>query len=146
MPLCAVVDGVWGTYGRVVKPPVDAIQTAHGTIWIQDGILVERAKPVYGTVEMAEETFDVFGDLSEGSLRPLLFDVREWRGGEAEAWVLTIERASSLFTAVAVLVDAESAPVVGRFPQIIGRFIVPAELFTDEVEAMDFLRGFVPPA
>lgn len=126
----------------MVDPPVDAIETAHGTIWLQEEILVERTKPLFGTVEMAEETFDIFRDLAEGSPRPLLFDIRQWKGGEPEAWQLTIESTSSLFTAVAVLIDSNSAPTVGRFPEIINRFMVPAQLFTDEEKAMDFLRGF----
>jgi len=127
-----------------VDPPDDAIEITQGTIWLQDGILIERTKDVHSTIEMVAETFDVFRDLGGGSRRPFLFDVRNWQGGELKAWNLAIEQTLSTLSAVAVLVDPDSASVAGPFPEAVNRMLIPVRFFTNEEEALAFLRGFLP--
>lgn len=127
-----------------MDPPDDAIEITQGTIWLQDGILIERTKDVRSTIEMVAETFRVFRDLGEGTRRPFLFDVRNWRGGEFKAWNLAIEQTLSTFSAVAVLVDPDSAAVAGPYPKSVGKLLIPVQFFTNEEEALAFLRGFLP--
>jgi hypothetical protein len=133
-------------YHLVVHPPKDAIETTQGTIWLRDGILIERTKDVLSTVETVAETFDVFHDLGGGSPRPFLFDVRVWQGGKPAAWRLAIKNIESTFIAVALLIDPESPSIAGPYPEAVGRLLIPVEFFTDEEEALAFLRGFLIPA
>jgi hypothetical protein len=128
-----------------MKPPDDAVETTQGTIWLEDGILIERMKDVLSTVETVSETFDVFLELGGGLRRPFLFDVRNWQGATPGAWSLAVEKTESTFVAVALLVDAESKVNVGPMPEAVDRLMIPARYFTDEDEALVFLRRFRDP-
>lgn len=121
----------------------NAIKTTEGTIWLQDGILIQRMTDVRSTLETVDETFRVFSDLSGSSRRPFLFDVRKWQGGDPEAWNLAIQKTASTFSAVAILVDADSASVAGSFPDAVNQFLIPAQTFTNEEEALAFLRNYL---
>ena len=132
-------------YRLDVDPPDDAIETAQGTIWLHEGILIERTKAVRSTVEMAEEAFNVYRDLGEGSLRPFLFDIRNFLGSSPKAVILAISRVKSTFSAVAALIDPESASGLRPYLEAIGRLLYPVHFFTDEEEALAWLRGFLPP-
>ncbi len=130
-------------YHLDVHPPEDAIETAEGTIWHRDGILIQRTKDVLSSVETVAETFDVFHDLGGGSPRPFLFDIRVWQGATPAAWDMAVRNIESTFTAVALLIDPESPTTAGPIPEVVGRLLVPVGFFTDEEEALAFVRGFL---
>lgn len=125
-----------------MHPPENAIETTEGTIWLQDGILVQRTKDVVSSAETVAETFDVFHDLTGGSPRPFFFDIRVWQGAELAAWESAIDRTEHAFTAVALLIDPETPSTAGPFPELVGQRLVPVGIFTDEEEALAFLRSF----
>lgn len=75
----------------------------------------------------------------------MLFDARQWPGGDPEAWVAFISNSEKLFSSGAMLFDTSAPPVVGRFPEFIDRFVIPFRTFTDETEAMAFLRTQLTP-
>ena len=115
-----------------MHPPQDAIEIAEATIWLRDGILIERTKDVLCSLETVAEAFDVFHDLGGGSPRPFLFDVQVWKGARPAAWDLAIGNVESTFAAVAVLIDPESPSTVGPMPEAVGRLLVPVGIFADE--------------
>jgi len=72
----------------------------------------------------------------------MFFDARAWPGGDVGAWTTFVSEQESALTAVAMLFDAESSP--GSSPFFLDRLMVPTRAFTDEAEALAFLRTFVP--
>jgi len=128
----------------VVQPPEDAIETGTATIWLEDGIIFERFKGAPATSESTTKVFDVIRDLCEGSPRPFLLDARIWWGGAQEAWGTAVKELTSTFSAVAMLVEPEVAAKIGPFPDSINRLLIPFQVFTDEAEALAFVRSFLP--
>jgi len=124
--------------------PEDAIETVSGFIWIEHGILIFRNKGVMSTGEGVTEALGVIRDLSGGVPVASLIDIRLWPGARFEAWAKFVNSAVSSFLAVALLVDPESSVEVGPFPDAMDKLLVPVHLFTDEAEAMEFVRGFLP--
>ena len=127
-----------------MDPPEDAIEVTQGTVWVEDGIVIARTRGVPGTRETVSEAFDVFRGLAGGVPAPLLFDARKWPGDDPAAWDTAVTNLESAFSAVAMLVDPESSAEVGPFPEVIHRLLIPFRIFTDEAEAMVFLRGYLP--
>ncbi len=83
-------------------------------------------------------------DLIDGVPLPALIDLRKWWEGEAKGWETFVSNVLSLFSAVAYLVDPKSPPRLFGFPEAVDQLLIPFEVFTDEAEAMAFLRGFLP--
>ena len=114
------------------------------TVWIDDGIIHIQAKGVASTPETMTETFTVVHDLTDGEPRPALFDARTWPTWPAvdrEVWATFISGALPAFSAAAVIVDPASPPQSVAFPETIDRLMIPFRIFTDEAEALAFLRG-----
>ena len=126
----------------MTEPPEDAVETTTGTVWLKDGIIIERSKGVPTTSETVGEIFGVLRDLSGGVPAPLLWDARKWPGGDVETWTTAFAELKSTLTAVALLVEPESS--VGTGPFFLDRMPAPFQVFTDETEALAFLREFIP--
>ncbi len=125
--------------------PDNAIETMGSTVWMEGGIVVTRAKNRPSTRESVTELFDVVRDLVEGVPRPLLFDARVWPKGEPEAWTTAISNFEATCTAVAMLIDPGSPAETTGFPAVIDRLLIPFRIFTDEAEAVAFLRSKADP-
>ncbi len=70
----------------------------------------------------------------------MIFDVRNWSGGGPDVWNTSISNAISVFVAVAFVVDPESPPEMGRYPEAVDRLLIPFRVFSNEPEALAFLR------
>ena len=46
---------------------------------------------------------------------------------------------------MAMLIDAESSASVSALPPMIDRLLIPCRIFTDEAQAMEFLRSAAGP-
>ena len=123
-----------------MQPPDDAIETTSMTVWIDDGIVCFRSRGVPSTRETVIETLGVVGDLVGGAPKPVLFDARAWPSADPQSWSTFISKAEGLFSAAAVIVGSESLDQLGGFPDVIDRLLVPFKVFTDEAEALAFLR------
>ncbi len=123
-----------------MDPPDSAVETETMTVWIDDGIIYLRSNGAPSTGESGTEMLAVLGGLIKGSPRPVLFDAREWPSGDAKWWSTLIYVWESYFSAAAMLIDPESPPAVGGYPAIIDRLLTPFEVFTDEAEALAFVR------
>lgn len=125
-----------------VETPDNAIETTTSFVWVDDGIIhLQSTKGVPSTAETVADTFTAIQGLTNGVPKPVLDDVRGWPGADHGAWGAFVSNALSLFSAIAWIADAESAPQLGAFPETIDRLLVPFAIFTDEAEALRFLRG-----
>jgi len=126
--------------------PDDAVETTTSYVWVDDGIIhIRPSGDVPSTAETVAETSGVIRELTNGVPMPVLDDVRNWPGANHGAWMTLVSNALSLFSAIAWVVDAESSPRLGAFPETIDRLMVPFRVFTDEAEALAFLRGDTGP-
>ena len=119
----------------------DAVETSGSFVWVDDGIIHIRSKGVLSTPDTVAEVVAAVGDLTGGEARPALLDFREWHTDSPEPWQPLISTALSFFTAAAFVVDRDSAPRIGEYPEIIHRLLIPFGVFTDESEALRFLRS-----
>jgi hypothetical protein len=124
---------------------VQSLETAAVSLRFEGGILTIRSKGVHSTPESIDETFAAAKTLLDGARCPILFDARQWPGGDPEGWVTVISNAEEVFSAGAMLFDESAPSVVGRFPEFINRFLIPFRTFTDEAEAMAFLQSQLAP-
>ena len=111
------------------------------TVWVADGIIHLRSNGTPSTSDSVIETLGVVRELTGGVARPVLFDARSWPAGDAGSWKTIIEAWESVFTAAAMLVDAEESPSVGKYLETIDRLLAPFEVFTDETAALTFLNN-----
>ena len=121
--------------------PEDAIKTNTETIWIEDGIVIAKLTGEPTTSATVEEAFAVYRDLTKGSPEPLLLDARNWPGADAASWDTAIKNIDSTLSAIAMLVTPEVLSRTGPFPNAINQLMIPVQVFTEEAEALEFLRG-----
>lgn len=103
-----------------------------------------RSKGVHSTEESVDATFAAARQLRGSEPCPLLFDAREWPGGEPQAWVTVIGTLGEMFSAVAMLIDLAATADTGPFPKLIDRLVIPYKIFESEAEALEFLRDQLP--
>ena len=133
------------TLSKVEKPD-NAVETATSFVWIDDGIIhIQSTKGVPSTAETVADTFAAIRGLTSGVPKPVLDDVRGWPGANHGAWGAFVSKALSLFSAIAWVADAEAVPRLGAFPDTIDRLLVPFAIFTNEADALRFLRGDTGP-
>ena len=126
--------------------PDNAIETTATVVWIDDGIIHIQMKGTPSTGATVTETLGAVRDLLDGVPRPVLFDVRNWpMGGSPEAWTILISEMRSIFSAAAAIIDPASAPKGAKFPTAIDRLLIPFKEFTDESDALAFLKGDTDP-
>ena len=117
----------------------DMIETGSAQVWIDDGILYIRSTGVRSTPESVSRTLEVIKGLTDGVPHPVFFDARSWPGGDSPAWVAIVEGLDAHFSAVAMLVDEDRRPDVGRYPESIDRLVLPFRLFGNREAALAFL-------
>jgi hypothetical protein len=121
-------------------PPDDAVEIAGFGVWIDGGIICIRSMGVAATSRMVADLVAATRDLVKSAPMPVLFDFRQWVKGGSVAWEALINNALSLFSRVAFVIDAESSPTMTIYPEVISRLLVPVKVFTDEADALAFLR------
>ena len=127
-----------------MKPPRDAIETTAMTFWFEDGIIFGQSNGTRISRETVSESLTVVSELTGGDVRPYLSDVRQWVGADIDAWAEVARNVMNVFSAYAMLLAPESSPIVRAFPNAIDKLLIPFETFTDEAEAVAFVRGFLP--
>jgi len=114
---------------------------------MEDGIVIHRANNERRTRESVSELFGVMRGLFDGVPGPVLFDARKSPGTDADGWQAAITNLESTASKVAMLIDPEPSSEVGPYPDVIDRLLIPLKVFTDETEALAFLRADTgPPA
>ena len=123
-----------------MDPPENAIETSASTIWIDDEIVHIRSKGVASTPQSIAEAVGAIRKLIVGTPRPTLFDARQWPQPNPEVWVSTIADLQSTTTTLAMLIDSDSPIMLGEYPTTIDRLLIPFQTFSDEAEAVAFLK------
>jgi hypothetical protein len=122
------------------SPPL--LTTRH---WLdEDGTV--RGKVLPGAnyrIEEAIRSIEIIENLGGGRPRGLLMDITEMRSmsREARAYFGEPSRARAVY-AVALIVNSLLSRSIGNFILGFNRPVVPVRLFTDEAEAIAWLRSF----
>ncbi len=111
------------------------------TVWIDDGIIYMKSKGIPSTSESVIQTLAVIHDLADGSRRPTLFDARNWPKTDGKVWATAMFNLRADISAGAFLVDPDSPIDLGRWPETVDQMVIPTQVFTDEAEALKFLRS-----
>lgn len=107
-----------------------------------DGLLTIRSKGVHSTQASVDATLAAAAELVGEVRGPMLFDAREWPGGDPAGWISVISKIGVTFSAAAMLVDPGKIEEIGPFPKAIDRLVIPFGTFGDEPSALDFLEQF----
>jgi len=111
-----------------------------------DGIIRTRMRPEVFELELADaqEVIHAVGSLCGGVRRPALVDLRELRSMSRDCRkYFAGPETAKVEAAVALLVVSPLARAIGNFFMGLNRPLVPTRLFTSEVDALGWLRGFV---
>lgn len=121
------------------------ITTTAASVYIDDqGLLHIVSNGTSSNKETVNETFAAARTLIEQPI-PTLFDARTWPIGGSDFWVAFIDALPSVVSAGAILIDPGTSSALGGFPKAVNRLMVPFEVFTSDVEAVEFLLRFVQP-
>ncbi len=121
-----------------------SVETDATTVTYSDGLLVIRSKGVHSTQTSVDATLAAAAEMVGDTRGPMLFDAREWPGGDPAGWISVIKKIGHIFTAAAMLVDPEKIDEIGSFPKAIDRLVIPFQAFDNEPSALAFLEPFRP--
>jgi hypothetical protein len=113
--------------------------------WLDDdGTIRGKVQPGANyRIEEAVRSMEIIERLGGGRPRGLLMDITEMRSmsREARAFFGEADRARAVY-AVALIVNSLLSRSIGNFILGFNRPVVPVRLFTDEAEAVAWLRSF----
>lgn len=127
---------------------VHRMNEASSTIMVfrmgDDGIVRATSLPgIQPTAELLAEAEDACRIVRGGRRRPAVWDIRDLVKPNPMAWMAFMENAPNNLLAIAILGDTQHIEVLGSIPQVIGRFLLPIAVFTDEIEAVEWAAGFI---
>jgi hypothetical protein len=123
-----------------------SITTRTARLWVDDDRIVhcECLPGVETTRPDAEAILAAGGELTGYRPLPGLVDIRRSRGIDREARVhFSGPECARVNAAVALLIGSPLSRVMGNFFLGLHKPLVPFRLFTDEAEALVWLRGFL---
>ena len=121
------------------------IETQATTVSLRGGYLHIVSKGFASTAESVGETIAAASTLSEGAPLPVLFDARQWPGGDTDSWITVIKEMMSAFSVAAILVDEQQVPPnLATHAASVDRLLIPFRVFTDGAEARAFLASYLP--
>jgi hypothetical protein len=137
---------ILGLLMTTLTPPSNALSLRTFFTWLgNDGICRTVAKPMAEIdLEAAKEnTAAVFTFFSDRKF-PLLVDARDVKSMTREARQhLSINGRETLITSFAILVKSPLSRVIGNFFMGINRPSVPARVFDNETQAIEWLKTFL---
>ncbi|HEX8516211.1 MAG TPA: STAS/SEC14 domain-containing protein [Bacteroidia bacterium] len=113
--------------------------------WLgSDGIIRTKAKPFADvTLKEAKENSVAVNSLTGGKAAVLLVDSRDIRSISKEARdYFSMNNRESFIVAFALVIDSPLSRIIGNFFMGLNKPRVPARLFTDEKEAINWLKRF----
>ena len=107
-----------------------------------DGIAfaVEKNPELKRTPEIVEEALSAARELVDGKPSLVVWDVRALRHFDPAGWRALLETIDDLVIAMAIVVNEESRHILGVFDSVLHSFYFPVRLFTDEEEAVSWLK------
>jgi len=122
------------------------IETTAFQTWMgNDGIARTKVKPQSEiTVKEAKENSDAVNSLHSETNFPLLVDARNIKSMTKDARDhFSMNNRASYVNAFAILIDSPLSKIIGNFFMGLNKPRVPARLFTEEEEALLWLRGYL---
>jgi hypothetical protein len=114
-------------------------------LWLgEDGIVrIIHHPDVEVTLADAEDTMAAYLKLYQGKRRPLLVDTKSMKSLAREArHYYASEEAARVASAVAIIVGTPVSKVLGNFYLGLSNPHLPTRLFSDEDEALAWLKGY----
>ena len=121
------------------------IETAAYFTWMgEEGIARTKVKPkAEVTIVEAKENSIAVNSLFEGKNFPLLIDSRNIKSITKEARdFFSMNNRSSYIVAFAIIIDSPLSKIIGTFFMGLNKPRVPARLFTNEQEAILWLKNY----
>lgn len=125
------------------RTETNRVELEYGTMWLtEEGILRGVYKSgVRMTLALAHDANARLIELSGGLPRPCLFDVRLLASMDREARAFFAEAVDAF--AVALLIESVLSRIIANFFLGLNRNPkIPTRLFTDETEALEWLKGY----
>jgi hypothetical protein len=129
-----------------IKPHPNAINLPSYWTWMgDDGIARTKVKPqAEVTLPQAQENSVAVNSFYTTKKYPLLIDSRNIKSITKEARDhFSIQQRKTSITAFAVLIDSPLSRIIGNFFMGLNKLTVPAKLFTQEQEALDWLKQYL---
>lgn len=122
------------------------VTTRNGQVWLgDDGVMRGVILPgAHVTLADALEVVSAGARVRGGVKRPLLVDLRRIQTVDLEARVyFASAEGGAGSVAVALLIGSPISRMIGNFFLGVNRPLLPVRLFTDETEALEWLKGFL---
>ena len=107
-------------------------------------LVVEKRPTLRHDADSMRADVAAFRTLTGGEMLPVVWDVRQMDRPTADGWQALVNELPDAVAAMAVLVDAESRPIAGSFPEVMNSFLFPSRVFEDLKEAFEWAERFVP--
>ena len=109
-----------------------------------DEILVVRSlnPDLSRTAEPVEEMYTALEQLLNGKRLPMLWDPRAIRSIRPDGWVAIIDRLDQFFSAMAIVIDDQTAELFGGYPGSWNSLLMPVRQFENETDALAWLQHF----
>ncbi len=119
--------------------------SAYWTWMGDDGIARTKVKPLAEiTLKEAEENSAVVNSFYKEKKYPLLVDARNIKSISKEARDhFSVQNRDTHVTAFAILIHSPLSRIIGNFFMGLNKPSVPAKLFTNEKEAIDWLKQYL---
>lgn len=125
------------------------ITTRNNRLWLDDVEGVARGCSTAGAIETGENAVENLAALRKlvgDKPRPFLIDIRQAKGFAREARALySGPEPIGAWTACALLVGSPLTRTMANFFFAVNRPVTPCRVFTDETEALKWLRTFRAP-
>ncbi|MDH5542455.1 MAG: hypothetical protein OEY64_05780 [Nitrospinota bacterium] len=126
------------TYDKHVTDTVDIWLDENGIIWMVDHKGAEER------IEHARENVATVWKASGGIKRPVLIDIRQLKSITREAREYYAgEEVANFGSSVALLTSSPATKVIGNFFLKFNKPTLPFRIFTSELEAVHWLKGFI---
>jgi hypothetical protein len=115
-------------------------------VWLGEDGIVRVIHVPDAEVELAdaEETMAAYLKIYEGKKRPLFVDTKTMKNLAREArHYYASEEAARVASAVAIIISTPLSRVLGNFYLGLSNPHLPTRLFTEEDEALDWLKGYL---
>lgn len=116
-------------------------------LWVgEDGICrIIHAPNAEVSLQDARETLAAYLEINDGKRLPLFVDTKSMKSISRDARHLYAgEEAAGCAAAVALIVETPVSKVLGNFYLGLSNPHLPSRLFTSEVEALGWLKGYLP--
>jgi hypothetical protein len=119
-------------------------ENEYASFWIEEGIVFFVYKP--NSVVSLEAAQKIVADRVRFQKQedfPIYCDIRGMKSADKEARNYLAKEGSSYARAVAVVVDSPMSKIIGNIYLGLNKPITPSRLFTDQKDAVEYLKQFV---